>query len=608
MLQVPGAPLQSPPGQSMAYAFLSTDSQRRINQIVKAAALPDSIHSKPYLTERKIIELTLEDTCSKATTKNQSIQISNIDHIKSQQDVIEKDSVFDPVFNFSLGYTVTDTYDRSEYIGRWRRGFTDFEQLEESLGERVYGDEAGGVVSDTDSHCPGCVPCVYIGGVLINPDECDSEYEYTLAREFASVRLRHGTIPDALVGTFGIEKELTWGSTLHLTFETAHRDRENPPLGDYAGLYTYEGSHPFGRNPWSSSLALNLKTPLPFSKDFGAYGTLGNVNTKLARANKTQKQWEKSAVTNDILTEVQITYWTLVRDLVKLQIVMDARINLKKMAVRTEALFLEGSRTAYEKAQVEAELTITKNREEITWSDIAVSSNRLAELLGMSPSVLIIPIRYGKLLKQSIVVDPEKSLHDAIRQRPDLKVVQSEFESSNILFKYRQNQILPDLKLHFNLSLGQIDTYYGYSDITDSWANLFNPDHTFAFVSLVYRWPIGNRAAKSALQRERVTRKQNKSRLILKKNEIIDEINRAIASAKSTEVEIASAESNFRLKKLTYEKALKLRETFQEISEFELLRQYNDFINSQLGLLDALIRHRISQIELMAARGEFSGG
>jgi len=93
MLQVPGAPLQSPPRQSMAYTFLSTDSQGRIHQIVKSAVLPNTIHTKPYLTGREIIELTLEDTCSTATTKNQSIQISNIDHIKSQQDVIEKDYV-----------------------------------------------------------------------------------------------------------------------------------------------------------------------------------------------------------------------------------------------------------------------------------------------------------------------------------------------------------------------------------------------------------------------------------------------------------------------------------------------------------------------------------
>ncbi|MBW1801429.1 MAG: TolC family protein, partial [Deltaproteobacteria bacterium] len=360
-------------------------------------------------------------------------------------------------------------------------------------------------------------------------------------------------------------------------------------------------------NPWVSAISLNLSTPLPLCKNFGKTGSLENVELMLALTNAENRSWQKKAVERVVLEAVQKAYWELVGALKRLQIVMDAGKTLKAMAARTRRLFEQGYKTSYDKAQVEADLGNMENRQEIAWNDLVVNSNRLMELLGMASDTLILPVNYSRELNGVRKIDPAQAVADAFNRRPDLKVVQTDYESSDTLYHYRKNQVKPDLSFSFSVSLSQTDTYWGYSSLKESWENLFGPDNEYYSFGIVFRWPFGNHAAKSALRRSRKALKRNQTRIRIKKNDIVKEVNTAISAVEIIDRQILFAEKNLEGTTFAYEKALELREDDQQVSDFELLHKYNELINARLVLLNALVRHKISQVEFLSAKGEFSG-
>jgi outer membrane protein TolC len=600
--------MESGKGLPLLEDFLSIESELEINQIVRGAAEGKNQYSKPYLKGRKVVELAVEDAWLKAIEKNLSIKASEIDHKIVEKRVAQKSAAFDSVFNLSLAYSRTDTYERSEELGRVRTSFTDRDAFEASFRDGVEQINSTGDTTDDGAYCPNCKPCLYVDGVLTNPGECGGQHEYSVQKEYASFTLKHGLIPDAWTGAVGITKKLSWGQDVGLSVQTAHRKRRLPSLGEYATMYSFDYGnveYPYGENPWSSSLSLNLTTPLPFGKNFGEFGSFEIVDTKLALADQARKNWQKNAVSNGIFKEVLNAYWNLVRDLKKLHIIIESRKTQEAMAARTERLFRLGHRTTYDKAQAEADLGIMKNREEITWNELVISSNRLTELLRLRSDALVLPVRYSALLSQPFTQDPTPtSLEAVFSNRPDLKVVQSGLKSSKILYNHRKNQARPDITLSFDLNLAQADIYYGHPTLIESLKGLLEPDSTYFLVGIVYRWPVGNEGAKAALRQAKNTVRRTEYHIKMKKNEIVGELNAAASNLKSTERQAALAGTNLNLKEFAYKKAVELREDSQQVSDFEVLRKHRDLINAKLALLNSLVRHRKSHTNLLFARGE----
>ena len=136
-------------------------------------------------------------------------------------------------------------------------------------------------------------------------------------------------------------------------------------------------------------------------------------------------------------------------------------------------ILIEKSR---EKAQVDANFENILNKEEIAWTAMIASSNRLTELLGYGPETFILPVEYTPVLTEKITFDREGVIDSALENRPELKAANSDLESSDVFFRFRKNQNRPDLSLSFNLSFSQVETYYGYDSWNESMGNLFDPD------------------------------------------------------------------------------------------------------------------------------------
>ena len=133
--------------------------------------------------------------------------------------------------------------------------------------------------------------------------------------------------------------------------------------------------------------------------------------------------------------------------------------------------------------------------------------------------------------------------------------------------------------------------------------NLFDPDTSYFFVGIQYRWPVGKKADKSALKQAIIRKEQNLKRLKIKENEIITEINTVLSRLNSNENQKKQAKKTLELKEFSYNKALELREQYQQISDFEVLKKYGELLDAKNAYIDSMIRHRKSYIEFLSATG-----
>lgn len=590
--------------------FLSPRSEQRLVQRLHALSRARGGPSNPYLRGKPILELTLEEACREALRGNFDLELARLDHRIAAREVTARQATFDPVFDVSLEYRKADAYERFEDIERERRREVDWEAFDAAFTKRAEVDDVSELTDEEDTDCLGCSPCIYVDGVLINPWECQSKYHVSVEREYASLTRKHGAIPDVWTLMLRASKAFSWGQAVDLTLETMNRANPYPSLGPYAALYTYDegvAEFPFGDNPWSSSLSLNASTPLPFCKGFGAYGSIDHVDSLLAEARTRALAWRVRDMERLLTERVHEAYWDLVAALTRLDILMDARSTLEDMAARTLRLFEWGYKTAYDKAQGEAELLSLENRQEIAWRDLVIHSNRLAELLGLEGDVMLLPIHYTWTLKRSLDAEGSPSIPDAVSRRPDLKVLRSEHEAVEVRHRYRKNQVRPDLVLSCSLGLSQTDTLWGFSSLRDSWEHLAEPDNQHYFVGLILRWPLGNRAARSALRSSESALRKSKKTVKNTINHIVNEIKTSQSAIRTSKNMVLYADDRFEKSALTYQKALHMRENDDQISDFELLNVHHEMIQSKLTVLDALITHQKSRAALLSAGGALSG-
>lgn len=561
---------------------------------------------RSFFKEKKFIRMSLETVCRKAADSNLSIKIAEIDKQIIQKDFFIKESVFDPVFHLSAFYTMINTYERTENITRERRKEVNWEEFEDyfrTLSQQEITEEGG---SGGDAICPDCEPCVYVDGVLVNGYQCREKYEVSSQKEYASVAMKNGSIPSTLVGTFGVSKKFSWGQGLGVTLQTTNREKPYPPLGEYAALYTYDSSSPrfpYGENPWSSTLSFSFSTPVPFCKNYGAYGSRDNIDPKLAQIKIESMLWHKKNVENTILSNVHKAFWELVGNLQRLRVIQQAKGNLSLMAEKTTRLYLEKMRTSYDKAQVDGDLGIMESREELVLNDLLINSNRLQELLGMRENILLLPTAYENLLAQTVTEEEIQTDYADTGGRADLLEIYTDLTSSKAMFKYMENQALPEVNFSLSVNYSQENTYFGYKSFADSWGNIFTPDNENYFIGIMYKMPLGNNAAKANLQRARVAKNRNESRVILKENSVITEINIALAKVQLNEGQVFLATEKLKLMEAAYRKAVDLREESLEITDFEILYKHRDLIDARLGLVTTLVDRRKALVDLLTAKG-----
>ena len=608
--------------QTEAAYFLTLEAEGSIAERVLAAVEAGGRGASARVYRKRPVTLTIDETLQQLVQRNPLILAQRQDTVSAQQLRLQSQAQFDPLINLAAAYTRTDFFTRSEVIVRQRptlfvaegatqigdgpvdetgsvAGQVSFPEGTVSPGGQTVGDDSQ-PIPVTDSF--GNLVCVSVDGVLVNPEQCALRTETRAAREFASL---DSDPLDAWAFNAGTEKLFPWGTRLGIEFESTRRIKNFFPLDDFGIFQPLSRDDPIGRGgsfPWTTAFTATLDTALPFSKDFGPYGSAANVGVLLAKLGERQADWALAAAINSTLLSADDAYWELVRSLLQLEIVQDQGEVLAARAARAARLYQSRQITTYDRAQIDAELANIESQQQLAWAAVVRSSNRLAELLDYREDVIVLPQRYVPALQQAVVVDEQTSLATARASRPELMVTRLGLESSRVLFKNRQAQTRPDLFLTLRFALSQDDRVLGYETFGDSFSNVFSPDNSDYFVGLSFRVPFGNREARSRRDQARLQRDQARDQVQQTELGVIQEINTVIATIHSTRAQIAASEAGLQHAELAYEKARELREQ-SLITEFELLQKLNDRLFNQAVYIDALIDHRKTAAQLLAAEG-----
>jgi outer membrane protein TolC len=591
----------------MAAAFLEPEGEKAIHEIVLAAIKEGGEGTLAHLRGRRPVELTPEQALSLVRERNLSIQAAQQDQEIAEDLLVLSRSIFDPVLNLSGTYSRRRSYERSEFITRDRENFS---------GTLIV--PGGALSSDLSNE----LVCITVDGLIVSAEQCGSlSTQRTpdanpltpgiIDPEFASF---DSDAAEAWQIDFGALKRFPWGSLLQVQFQSTKTPRN--ALGTPVD--------PFGLDlllsptdlPWTSSFFALFTSPLPFSRNFGPYGSFANIQVLLAKIGERQADWAVESNINAVLRDVDDAYWELVRSIKLLQIIGEQQQVLEDLVKRAQSLFEAQSITVYDKVQIEADLENIKNQAEIAWNSLITSSNRLVDLLDYESDQLILPVGYSQLLKQSVEefdpdnlnrLDPDQAIATALGQHPDIKLSQFALESSEILLKHRRAQTYPDFNLEASINLGQSNAILGYETWEDSFANVFDPDTSEFFVGVSFRVPLGNRAVRSALSQARLGYSQAQDQVQQTENSVIQDVNSVIATGYSTQASILQFQAGLELAQFAYNKAGQFREQIL-VTEFEFLRKLNDLLTARSNLINTLIDHRKTRAQILAAQGILARG
>jgi outer membrane protein TolC len=288
------------------------------------------------------------------------------------------------------------------------------------------------------------------------------------------------------IGT-GVVKKFSTGATADVRFDTEQLDTNSL-------IVRFDPS-------WTNNLVASLTQPL--LKDFGREFNLGRIMIAKNNKNISDIQFKQQVI--DTVSQVEETYWDLVRAIEFLEVV--------KQAVKQAQELLEINKAKVEVGQlapvdiIEAEAAVAAREVEIIVAedDIEDIQDRLRNLLDLSGET---PWHVEEILPEDLPTDAQlrfslkKEVETALENRPDYLQAKTDLENRLIGVKLAKNQVRPRVDLvasaglnglggTFNDSLGEMD-----GDFYD------------LFVGLRFEYPLGNRAAKSQLIRRELEKRE----------------------------------------------------------------------------------------------------
>ena len=546
--------------------------------------------ARAFLRHREPVVLSLEETSQMTGNRNLTVQVQRQRRAVAGARRIQSESVFDPVFVYSTNYFRPNTFDRDAVVQRVRESEVDFDRLEAEFAAIAAGQPR----PDTEE------VCVIIDGVLVNGDSCTEQNEFSSRKEFASF----DTGPFwSVTGGINASKLFRWGGVASV---------------DYASKYTYKTFHTFGllatpfdpddplgrgsRFGWTSNASVSLSMPLPFTRNFGEYGSQTNVNLKIADLAYTRSDWDAMAALNDRVGASQVSYWQLVAAAATLHATVEQRRLIEDIAVKVRRRYDERLATEYDRMQAEERLQRVLETEELAWSAYLQASNDLVQLLDLDGDLLIIPQEFETSLEATHSVDASRVIDSAMSNRAEIRSAEQALESAQVARRHATAQARPDISLVLSWTFSQTDTAVGYKRFTGSVANIIDPDSDDLFVGVFYRRPLGNVALKAARDRAGYLHSQARFTLDQQRISVADEVNRAVADLLSNEAQVKLTKANADLALQAHERAQRLR-TQGVVSEFELLNTYQELLNARVAHVQAQARYQQSYADLQRAQG-----
>ena len=249
------------------------------------------------------------------------------------------------------------------------------------------------------------------------------------------------------------------------------------------------------KRPWTSRGSLNASHALPYTKNFGD-GDDSRLAIDVARINLDIADFAVRGVVNQTLLSVDGLYWSLVGAIQRLNAAAGAVALAEDTSRRTQKKMELGLATESNRAQVAAQLARLRATQQQLFGDYVTASESLREALNEQDEMLILPVGYSAALDNP----PEAPTGPAnVLDSPDYLRAETAVRIAMRVRDTRVAQTRPDVSISSGVQVGQSNAVFGYSTVTESLKNLISYDSASASIGILYRRPIGNRAAKAAV-------------------------------------------------------------------------------------------------------------
>jgi len=309
-------------------------------------------------------------------------------------------------------------------------------------------------------------------------------------------------------GPYGFTYSLPF--TFGLTDSTRFVDSLGRPFSQYSGQFTLEMRQPLWKN---APIDAERRTLL--------------VNRKMLKISELGLRQRII----DVITEIRRNYFELIfaRENVKVQekAVALAEQLLKENTIRLNA----GVMTPLDVKQAESQLAMTKAdllaAQQALATQELMLKNLVVDDLAEWEKMILVPVE--TLVAVAEAFDVQESWRIGLVSRPDLAQLRLDIERRDIDLKYYKNQTKPDLSL-----VGR----YGQRTITSggekAFTDLFLNRYENHYYGVELNFPIGNRAAKHQWMASREARQQAELMLQKSQQDIMVEIQNAIAVVRSS--------------------------------------------------------------------------
>ncbi len=325
----------------------------------------------------------------------------------------------------------------------------------------------------------------------------------------------------------GLVKKTITGADLSLVFESIR-------LSSNSAFNRFDPSH---------ETALTFTITQPLLKNFGI--DLNKTDIRVATANRDQALKDYETRVLQVVDQVEQAYWDLVFAIADLDF-RKKSLDLAKDLRRRNRIQVEVGTLAPIEI-LEAEATVAQREENVIIGERNVKDREdaLKLILNITDDVpswrlAISPTEKAAFLP--IRLDEVQMTLDALRRRADIERARIEVDKQELLLKRARQNLLPQLDLSASASSNPTR-----NNLTNSLDRLSSNKSYSVSGALNFRIPLGNRQAKSDLERARLQTLQSLASFNQLEQSIIEEVRRAIRRNRTDQKRIDASRVSRRL-------------------------------------------------------------
>ncbi len=367
---------------------------------------------------------------------------------------------------------------------------------------------------------------------------------------------------------------------------------------------------------YTSRLALQVTQPL--LKNFGS--DINKTNIYLAKNNLDISDFDFKRTVIDTISNAENTYWDLVFSLEDLKVQNKSVERARDLERRVRAQVDVGTLAPLEILQAQSE--VASREEAVIGSQKLIEDNEdnIKNIINISfdspkGKMDIRPVDSPRFVQES-PFDLNISIEKALNYRPDFQSKKKELDNKNVQVQFNKNQLYPSLDLVGSLSLNGVSgraravsigsgppalNPFG-GDVFKSLDRALGGDFKTWEAGIVFKYPLGNNAAKSRYTAAKLEAAQLLLDLKNLEKTIVLEVREAIRQIETDKKRVQAAGV---ARKLAQEK-LNAEEKKFEVglsTSFNVLEFQTDLAEEQSKELKAIVDYNKSKINLRKVMG-----